>query len=89
MGTDIYLVVKTETLPRLPAEVRDYIEIDEEHGYSLMEIRDMIGNFKANETYAGDGDAQGADDEFLKACEAHWEEQGWDADVGANFLVSY
>lgn len=89
MGTDIYLVVKTETLPRLPAEVRDYIDIDEEHGYSLGEIRDMIGNFKDNEQYAGNGNLQEAADEFLQACEAHWKEQGWDADVGANFLVSY
>ena len=89
MGTDIYLVVKTETLPRLPTEVRDYIDIDEQHGYSLNEIRDMADNFKANETYAGDGDAQEAADEFLKACEAHWEEQGWDVADGANFLVSY
>ena len=89
MGTDIYLVVKSERLPRLPAEVRDYIDIDEEHGYSLNEVRDMIGNFKDNEQYAADGNMQKAADEFLAACEAHWEEQGWDDDDGSNFLLSF
>lgn len=89
MGTDIYLITNTETLPRLPSEVRDYIDIDEEHGYSLNEVRDMIGNFKANEKYADDDGLQEAAGEFLKACEDLWEELGWEADEGAIFLVSY
>ena len=89
MGTDIYLITNTETLPRLPSEVRDYIDLDEEHGYSLNEVRGMIGNFKANEKYADDDGLQEAAGVFLKACEAHWEEQGWEADEGASFLVSY
>ena len=89
MGTDIYLIVKTAHLPRLPVEVRDYIDLDEEHGYSLNEIRDMIENFEAHKQDDPEGSQQKAADAFLKDCESRWKQEGWDPDEGANFLVSY
>ena len=89
MGTDIYLIVKTAQLPKLPVEVRDYIDIDEEHGYSLNEIREMIENFEAHKQDDPEGSQQKAANEFLKACESRWAQEGWDMEVGANFLVSY
>ena len=89
MGVDIYLVVKTEPLPRLPVEVVNHLDLGEDRAYSLDEIRKLAGEFEEqNDKPDPDGSRKEAISEFVEACVNLWDENGWVADEGANFLVS-
>ena len=89
MGTDIYLIEKTRVLPRLPAEVRKFVYIEDNEVYSLNEIREMIKEFEDKGVEDPDGHLKRAAHGFLEASVALWSELGWDdEEIGANFLVS-
>ena len=90
MGVDIYVVEKTRVLPRLPAEVRKFVYIEDNEVYTLSDIREMIKEFEDNGVEDPDGHLKRAAHEFLEASVALWGELGWEEnDLGANFLVSY
>ena len=90
MGADIYLIEKTREMPRLPAEARRFVDIEEGRAYSLDEIREMVKDYENNGM-----EDRGSEDwkdvqAFLEACESYWKERSWESrEYGADFLVDH